>query len=304
VNAGPHPALMRFDLRAPGVWAPPLVMLAAFIAVLVMHQNLPLFQALNAIGPLTSDRFWANITVLGDTVVALALCLPLWQRRADLTWAIVLGALLSSVWVHALKPVVHVPRPPAVLGEQVHVIGKAYRKHAFPSGHSTTIFALAGLVALGMAPGASRRRVMRQAPEASSASPLDVRQPPCATARICAVIAVALALLAAMSRCVVGVHWPLDVLAGAFGGWISAALGLALAQRTLKIGLHPAVQCGVGLALAGCAVALVAGYDSEYPQADALQRVLGVVCLACAAVTFAARHRSAADAGMRPKDPG
>jgi membrane-associated phospholipid phosphatase len=82
------------------------------------------------------------------------------------------------------------------------------------------------------------------------------------------------------------VHWPLDLLAGAFGGWLAAAVGLALARRTLAFGTQRAVQWILGLLLAGCAAALAIGYDSGYPQADALQRILGVACLGCAAIAL------------------
>jgi membrane-associated phospholipid phosphatase len=93
-------------------------------------------------------------------------------------------------------------------------------------------------------------------------------------------------VLVALSRSVVGVHWPLDLLAGAFGGWLAAALGLELARRTLGFGSRPRVQRILGLLLAGCAAALVIGYDSDYPQAAVFQRVLGVLCLAGAALAF------------------
>jgi membrane-associated phospholipid phosphatase len=272
-----------FVLRSAWVWLPLLVVAAAFAVVLAGDANRAAFSALNALGPRTSDALWANLTVLGDTVVALALCLPLWRRRADLVWALAIGGLLTTAWVHALKPIVKQPRPPAVLGSDVHVIGPAYRKQSFPSGHSTTIFAVAGLIALGLAPrgavpagGGRSSTAAREAPPVSRA----------ALAHAAGAAAIGVASLAAMSRSVVGVHWPLDLLAGAFGGWLAAAVGLALARRTLAFGTQRAVQWILGLLLAGCAAALAIGYDSGYPQAEALQRILGVACLGCAAIAL------------------
>src|SRR5207248_160615 len=170
-----------------------------------------LFLALNRIGPATSDVLWANITVLGDGMVAFALCLPLWRRRPDLLWALAFVALLGTLWVHGMKPFVDVARPPAVLGDQVHIIGRAYKAHSFPSGHATTAFAIGGLLALGL------------------------------TSRLWAGAIVALAVVVAASRAVVGVHWPLDILAGAFGGWLAAVCALWLAKRTWRFGERPLV---------------------------------------------------------------
>lgn len=282
----------RFDLRAPAAWVPLVLAAAMFLALLVTGQNRAAFLALNALGPLTSDALWANITVLGDTVVALALCLPLWRRRPDLVWALAIGGLLTTAWVHALKPAVEVPRPPAVLGADAYVIGPAYRRHSFPSGHSTTIFALAGLLALGL-PGRRGRAAPSPPREAGPGLPariaggavVSLPLPP-AAAHVAGATAIGIAVLAAVSRSVVGVHWPLDLLAGAFGGWLAAALALALARRSLGFGTHSAVQWVVGLLLAGCAAVLVIGYDSGYPQAQTLQRILGVLCLGSAVTTL------------------
>jgi len=291
VNVDTQLPTARFDLRAPTVWLIPLLALAAFVVVLLADLNQPLFLALNRLGPLTSDLVWAHITVLGDTVVALALCLPLWRRRPDLVWALAIGTLLAAAWVHALKPIVEVPRPPALLGEQVHVIGPAFRKHSFPSGHSTTSFAVAGLLALGLAPRLSRSQPSRVRADREPAPAFGV-----AHAMEWSLLAVALALLASLSRSVVGVHWPLDLLAGAFGGWFAAAIALALTRRTLAFGTSEPVQWIVGLLLAGCAAALVIGHDSDYPQAQAFQRLVGAGCLASAAIAFW-RGRSGARAG-------
>jgi membrane-associated phospholipid phosphatase len=234
-------------------WLVPAVAAAAFVAIYALDANRTLFLALNRIGPATSDLVWANLTVLGDGMVAFALCLPLWRRRPDLLWALVFLAILGTLWVHGMKPVIDVARPPAVLGDPVHVIGRAYQAHSFPSGHATTAFAIAGLLALGIA------------------------------SRAWVTALVALATVVAVSRAVVGVHWPLDILAGAFGGWLAAVVSLWLGQRTRQFGERAWVQWTLAALLAACAVALVLGYPDEYPQAVLFQRVIGICCLAAAA---------------------
>lgn len=245
--------LAAFSPTAASTWLLPLLAALAFAALVATGENQHAFLMLNAIGPQTSDELWVNVTILGDTMVALALCLPLWRRRPDLLWALAIGAAFSTAWVHVLKPLVEIPRPPAVLGDAVHVIGPAYRAGSFPSGHATTSFALAGLIVMGLG------------------------------SRAATLAALSFALAATLSRSVVGVHWPLDLLAGAFGGWLSAAIGLGLARRTLAFGLQPWVQSIIGLVLAGSAVALVAGAKTGYPQALWFERAIGVGCLAIAA---------------------
>jgi len=238
----------------------PALAALAFVLIWALDANRSVFTALNALGPMSSDWLWANITVLGDTVVAFALCLPLWRRRPDLLWAFLFLALLGTLWVHGLKHVVDVARPPAVLPD-AHIIGPAYKAGSFPSGHATTAFAIGGLLALGLQ---FRTRY---------------------------VIFMTAATLAAVSRSVVGVHWPLDILAGAFGGWLSAVLAIELGRRTYSFGMKPWVQWALALFLAACAAWLVIGHPrSGYPQADLFQRAIGICCLAAAA----ARLRRAA----------
>ena len=243
------------------LWLLPAAAAVAFVLIWTLDANRAIFLALNRLGPASSDRLWANITVLGDTVVAFALFLPLWRRRPELLWAFVYLALLGTLWVHGLKQIVDVERPPALLGDAVHVIGPAFRARTFPSGHATTVFASAGLLALGLG------------------------------SRTGAALALIVAAAAALSRAVVGVHWPLDILAGAFGGWLSAVIALELARRTARFGTRPGVQWAIALFLAVCAGWLVIGHpQSGYPQADTFQRAIGICCLAAAA----ARLRRAA----------
>jgi hypothetical protein len=137
------------------------------------------------------------------------------------------------------------------------VIGPAYKAHAFPSGHATTVFAIGGLFALGLH---STRW---------------------------AIAVVAVAIVAALSRAVVGVHWPLDILAGAFGGWLAAAAAIFLGRKTFAFGRRAWVQWSVGIFLAACAAWLVIGHaKSGYPQADLFQRAIGICCLVAAAATL------------------
>ena len=236
------------------IWGVPALAAALFVLLWALDANRSVFLVLNGLGPATSDGLWANVTVLGDTLVAFALCLPLWRRRPQALWAFVFVALLGTLWVDGLKPFIDEARPPAVLGDAVHVIGPSYKHDSFPSGHATAAFAIGGLYALGWG------------------------------SRAMAVAAMVVATLVAISRCVVGVHWPLDILAGALGGWLAAVAALAVAQQTRAFGARPAVQWAVALFLAFCAAWLVIGHaKSGYPQADLLQRAIGICCLSAAA---------------------
>lgn len=238
------------------LWLVPGITAGGFLVVFVTGSNQTLFLLLNGVGPATSDWLWANITLIGDATVGFALCLALWRRRPDLLWALAFVALLGSAWVRGLKAFFEVARPPAVLGDAVHVIGRAYMADSFPSGHATTAFAIGGLLFLGL------------------------RSP---TWRV---VVLVIAMAASLSRSIVGVHWPLDILAGAFGGWLAAVLALLLAQKTESFGARPAVQWVLAVLAGACAVALVLGHPDDYPQAILFERAIGLACLAAAAGAF------------------
>jgi len=242
--------------RSPRVWLVPAAALLGAVVLMASGANERVFLVLNQLAARTGDALWANITILGDTTVALALGLVLARRRPDLLWAVVPVAALATVWTRIFKPVLDVLRPPAVLGsDTIHVIGPAYHYHAFPSGHATTAFALAALCVLGF------------------------------RLRGWSLVPIAIATLVGLSRCAVGVHWPLDVLGGAFGGWLAAALGLR-ASAQVPLGLRPAAQWVISAALAGCAAALMFRYSTDYPQALWFERAIGAACLAAFAATF------------------
>lgn len=225
-----------------------MLALAGMAVLIASDTNRSLFLVLNGLGTLASDVLWQNLTVLGGTLAGLTLFAPLIGRRPDILWSLALAAILATLWVHGLKdPIDHV-RPPAVISpELLHIIGPAHHYGSFPSGHSTTIFTVAGVLSLYL-----RRSAL--------------------------LWLMAAALLVGLSRIAVGVHWPLDVLGGAFGGWLSAVFGTLLAQRW-RWGVSRSGKWILGLALAGCAIALLISPDTSYPDAITLQRGLALVCL-------------------------
>jgi len=243
------PAPCRISWREPRVWLVPMLALAGMAVLVASDTNRSLFLVLNSLGTLASDALWENLTVLGGTLAGLTLLAPLIGRRPDILWSLALAAILATLWVHGLKDPIGILRPPAVLPpELLHVIGPAHHYGSFPSGHATTIFTVAGILSLYL-----RQSALTW-------------------------LLVAAALLIGFSRIAVGVPWPLDVLGGAFGGWLSAVFGTLLAQHW-RWGISRPGKWILGLALAACALALLISPDIHYPDAIMLQRALALICL-------------------------
>jgi undecaprenyl-diphosphatase len=112
--------------------------------------------------------------------------------------------------------------------------------HSFPSGHTVTIFTLAGILIF------SFRSL---------------------SARIGLIL---VATLVGISRIAVGVHWPADVLAGGALGIICATAAVYIVSR---LGWKSArkIQITVGTLLILADLYLLFFYDCNYPQAIYLQ---------------------------------
>lgn len=232
-------------------WVPPVLSLILLGVVYMSGSNRALFLFLNHLSVYSGDALWARLTVMGDTAVVLALLLPWLRKRPDLVWAALLAALLATAWTHGLKPLFDIPRPPAVLlADSFHVIGPAHRTGSFPSGHSTAIFTLVGVMILASAVNGWLRWPL-----------------------------LAFAVLVAVSRSVVGVHWPLDLLGGMLGGWFSALGGVWLARRW-QWEKKLFVRWLSVLVPAIAAVMLLLGYKTGYADTALLQQGVGAVCVA------------------------
>ncbi|MEJ2633249.1 MAG: phosphatase PAP2 family protein [Acidihalobacter sp.] len=219
-------------------WGPPAVALLLAIAVALSGGNVALFHWFNSGSVWSGDALWADFTVLGDTVFVFALLLPWAPRRPDIVFAAFIAAVPATLWVDVLKPLIDSPRPAAVLPlSTLHIIGPELTARSFPSGHTTAIFTLAGVIALSLARSRWRWLLL------------------------------AAAALVGVSRCAVGAHWPLDVLAGAFGGWLSAWAGVALARRWHAVGARPRVRATL---MVLCLVACLSlfGFDGGYALAQ------------------------------------
>jgi membrane-associated phospholipid phosphatase len=259
---------MPASLRSPWAWLPPAVALVLVAGILGTGTNRALFLWLNHGGRAVGDPVWFHLTMLGDGAVALALVLP-WIRRAPrLFWAALLAAVVAGLWTQVTKVFVDVPRPLSVLASDAfHQAGPAYRRVSFPSGHAAAAFALAGIWIMGR----QGRRLWRG-------------------------LLLMLASLVGLSRIMVGVHWPLDILWGMLGGWLGAWLGLAL-QARWPAPLDTAGRAGMvaGSVLMAVAASLIVSRHIGVPVVLPAQRLLATVCLACGAWEMGCLSRAPPD---------
>ncbi|MBN4079476.1 phosphatase PAP2 family protein [Beggiatoa alba] len=235
----PNTHQVQRPLSSPWIWLVPAVTLLAAAAMVLFDVNQSLFLQLNSWGrSALGTMAWANATILGDTLVAFSLLGLFARKRPDIVWALLLAALFATAWVHLLKPLFDHSRPLAALGADiVNVIGVELHRNSFPSGHTTTAFTLAAIICLrGVHPAL-------------------------------AISVLLLASLAGISRAVVGAHWPLDILAGAFGGWMAAVIGVTLGNRW-AVPVGRLAQTLIGGVLLACGLTLLFWHDVQYPAIE------------------------------------
>jgi len=250
---------MRPPLHPAWIWLPPVAALAALALILASGTNHALFLLLNRAGRVLGQDVWLHFTMLGDGAIALALVLPAIRRAPRCFWAALAAAVFAGLWTQATKQFIDVPRPLVVFGaaEFIHA-GPGYRQVSFPSGHAAAAFALAGIGVMGLA----GRTVVRA-------------------------LLLLLASLVSLSRIMVGVHWPVDVLWGAVGGWTGAWVGLALHGRWPWRTAGPAGMLA-GLLLLGIAASLLVSRHIGIPAIMPAQRLVASGCLAWGAWEMAA----------------
>lgn len=223
-----------------------LLIVAAIVASEGVNE--PLFLWFNHSAGVLPDLFWANMTFVADTLFAVAVIAMVGSRYPHIFNSGLVLLILGALFVHGLKNLLEIPRPPAVLDPDVFkVIGPAVKNHAFPSGHSFTALATAGLLAINM----------RNLPGA--------------------IALLLVAMTAAVSRAAVGAHWPLDILVGSAAGLLFALIAQRLTDSLWWLQGKGLERFAAGLMTITCATMLF--HDSRYPGTQPLTITAGLIAL-------------------------
>ena len=144
-------------------WAPPLAFASVLLILWATGTNEAWFHRLNSWSTATGQQPWCWITICGDTLVLLALALPILWYRPQWVWVLLVAALLTTVATHTLKPWLDLPRPAAVFGaDAITIIGPELRARAMPSGHAAAALTLAGALVPAMKSRSARGAVGKQ----------------------------------------------------------------------------------------------------------------------------------------------
>lgn len=179
------------------------------ILILSLGKN-GTFQLINSNYNEIADQFFKYFTHYGDGLMWAPLGIYCFFYKRKYFIAVVAGVIISTLLAQILKRVVYPEelRPISYLSETfpVHIIdGVIMRKvHSFPSGHTTTAFTMALIMAY---------IINRKA---------------------WSVILPLLALLAGYSRVYLAQHFPTDIFAGMCIGIVSAILSLLVYRKFLR----------------------------------------------------------------------
>ena len=185
------------------------IAIATGILILSLGKN-GAFQLINSNHNGIADQCFKYFTHYGDGVMWAPLGLFCFFYRRKYLIAVVAGVLISTIIAQFLKRIVYPDelRPISYLSDifPVHQIAgvEMRRLHSFPSGHTTTAFAMALIMAHMI------------------------------NKKFWSVVLPLLAALAAYSRVYLAQHFPTDVLAGMCIGILSAILSLLIFRETFK----------------------------------------------------------------------
>ena len=192
------------------------------------------FIELNSLTPYVPVILLENITVFGDGIFLLTLVLLFSCRNIRFHWTVLFTSLLGAIIVNLLKDYFAMPRPPAILDpETFNLLGKAYKTRSFPSGHSLTAFLLASICFCYIKNWYLKATI------------------------------IVIAVMVALSRVLIGVHWPMDVLVGGSLGIVIGVAGMIITSKW-KAGVCAYVHLfTLSLFVIACIMVFIEGNDYE-----------------------------------------
>ena len=231
----------------------PMIMLVLMhISVDFFQLNRKLFFFFNSWSIYTGENLWAILTFFSDGLVSFIILIPFFRKYPKAFWGIFIAAILITILSQGFKRIFDVRRPPSVIDpEQLILIGPDWGKHSYPSGHSAMIFILGSIGIFSM-----KRNWLRW-------------------------LLLLFVSIVAISRMVVGVHWPLDVIAGAFVGWTCGIVGLIAAKHT-PFAVHITTKKIFGVLLAIASVVLFFADYTGHTEIFWFQQFCAVVFLTIA----------------------
>ena len=230
----------------------PITILFFLLAIIVFGEsNQSLFFTINNFSQYTGTVFWQHMTLAGDVLTLLMLIMIFIGRHAKLLWSLFTAALVCGVVVQSMKWGIQNPRPTALLDAGSYtLIGPALSStYSLPSGHTASATVIFTVIALYM------------------------------RAPLIWIAAVLLFIGAGMSRIVLGVHWPLDVLSGIGVGWISAFIGIRWSQIWFW-GLRPSGMKIISLLLLTSAFYTLFFHNHHLPDVRWFQSGFSLLCIA------------------------
>lgn len=214
----------------------PLLGIALMAIILGLDINEELFLYINSLSLYSGEWIWSVLTIFGGPLVILCIGLSFIHAQPKIALSIIPAIVLGSVLVFSLKWLFDIARPNLILEQsQFILIGMPPTSPAFPSGHTTGIFALATLIILN-----SKHYII-------------------------SVFILIFATFVGLSRIMVGAHWPLDVAGGMIMGW---GIGLTTTFFIQNWKLETKKQKMLSLCLLLCSILLIfrdTGYPNVYP---------------------------------------
>ncbi len=177
------------------------------------------FQLLNSFHTTQMDLFFIYYTIAGDGLISVAavMCLAILKKRKE-ALTLLIAYISSGLFAQLLKNIISEPRPQLYFKQltiqyNYFVNGVTlYSNNSFPSGHTTSAFAMATVIAL------------------------------LSNNKSISILSLFLAALVGYSRVYLAQHFLSDVLAGAFIGIVFGMLSYYFIWQQNRVNLYKALH--------------------------------------------------------------